>query len=290
VPQFPGPLPPAPAGSIRSFRTLKEGLAFIGRRPGMTLGLPFIVMAPVLLAVLAAFATSGSPVLGTLVQLVISLGWALVGMACLGAATVAAAPGQGEDGPPAGECLAAGFRKLPSYLLTIAVLVLCAFALSLILFIVIRVTAPALPQSAAMSMKDAGPAVVILSIAFGVAYLFVWISLCLTVPACCAEDLGAVDSLRRSWALTRGNRFKIFLVMILSGIVFGLAMFVVSLIVTLAVSGPVDFQRSPGAAAFLVFVQYMLLMILSFVMTPAVYWACRAREDGARLNDYSEVF
>lgn len=62
--------------------------------------------------------------------------------------------------------------------------------------------------------------------------IFLWIALSLFLPAIMMENVGAVEGLRRSWALTKGHRLSLFGVYL----VLGLLAFVVSLSVTVPAS------------------------------------------------------
>lgn len=50
-------------------------------------------------------------------------------------------------------------------------------------------------------------------------WLFLWISLLLYAPAAVMEGVGALESLRRSWTLTRGRRLSLFGALLLLGLV-----------------------------------------------------------------------
>lgn len=106
--------------------------------------------------------------------------------------------------------------------------------------------------------------------------------LAVTLPACVVEKLGAVDSLKRSAELTKGNRLQIFLLYLVVGIVIGVLTFVFAMIL-FSVTGLI-------AGTLLLTVLLIVPMAFSYVMASIIYFDLREIKEGVSLDSLAAVF
>ena len=126
-----------------------------------------------------------------------------------------------------GDALRRGFQKYPSVLganVLIELIVggLVLFPLVLLLVVVVRSGPPFVLSQGTIAVLCGGLIVLAFAAVFAI---YLAIAFNLFAPAIMMEKVGAVQSLRRSWALTRGHRLSIFgaflAISILAGIIAG---------------------------------------------------------------------
>jgi hypothetical protein len=272
---------------MRVFGIIRDAMSFIIARPGVTVGFTALTAVPMALNYLSV-AQSG------LLSFLTQMAFILVYMACLGGA--AAAASHDGDSYSTGDCLRLGFGRLPTYFLLVLLLILCAIGVVIVFGLVTAAASMAAGGVGVRGMSastGAGLAIVVVSLAFSAFCLFLYVSLCLTVPACVMEDLGVMASLRRSMELTRGSRFKIFLTFLLLGLITVPVMIWAGYselnAVTMAAEGGFEFSPSGRYQAISIIV-YLIGNTFTFAIISVIYAFCTAREEGTRLEDYSQVF
>jgi hypothetical protein len=116
----------------------------------------------------------------------------------------------------------------------------------------------------------------------------VWLALSLTTPIIVAEDAGGLDSLSRSWGLTQGYRWKIFVAAIICGIissVIGYAIqipvFIVSFVLYKAGPAPLWFTMLSLLGSLLGSVISAPLMAIALCL---IYYDARVRKEGFDLQ------
>lgn len=102
------------------------------------------------------------------------------------------------------------------------------------------------------------------------------------VPVATVENPGPVDSLKRSWALTQGNKLNIFFAVLVMGLAVGLVTGVIAFIVAIIST----------AAMMQVVIQAISLFIgaVGGVMGAVVYHDLRVKKDGLATDDLVKVF
>ena len=112
--------------------------------------------------------------------------------------------------------------------------------------------------------------------------IIAWTMLFVALPACIGEEAGIIASLKRSFALTKGDRWRI----------LGLGMAIVLAgIIPILIIQQVGFKLA-GPAGFSI-AQYLLQVVFtSFeaVVTTLVYQALRSAKEGTAVETLSEVF
>jgi uncharacterized membrane protein len=106
--------------------------------------------------------------------------------------------------------------------------------------------------------------------------------LAVTLPACVVEKLGAVDSLKRSAELTKGNRLQIFLLYLVVGVIIGALTFLFALIL-FGVTGLI-------VGTLLLSILLILPMAFSYVMASLIYFDLREIKEGVSLDSLAAVF
>ena len=125
-------------------------------------------------------------------------------------------------------------------------------------------------------------------VALGLCLLFVpgIMLMCLwsvTIPACVVEKLGAIASIRRSAALTRGYRWPIFgLILLLGTAVIVIGVIFSGLVIILTGSAPV--------AALMTALLSAIPQALNCVMTAIIYYDLRCIKEGISLENLVDVF
>ncbi len=112
----------------------------------------------------------------------------------------------------------------------------------------------------------------------GIILAILW---CVAVPACAVEDLGAIASLNRSYNLTEGYRWQIFLL--------SLIIFVAYLVLRIAGSFVFGLLGAP-LALILNFLLDACLFALENVITATLYFELREIKEGVKIDTISQVF
>jgi len=115
----------------------------------------------------------------------------------------------------------------------------------------------------------------------GVILMCLW---SLAIPACVVEKLGAIDSMKRSAALTKGYRWTIFGLFLITGIITGVlsALFSVLLL--------------PPMEGSIIVYSVILCLVLAipqtfqYVMTATIYYDLRAEKEGVSIDSLANVF
>lgn len=138
-----------------------------------------------------------------------------------------------------------------------------------------------------------------LVIALYVAFIWVAVKLTYWMQAMAIENLGAMDSLKRSWSLTTGEFWRTFGYFLVIGLAAGLPIFVIYLVTMMPIIMSSTGSREPnGGAIAMAMVGYLLLMAYVFLLTPfmvsvttVMYLDQRARkgEQGA-LPEYAGAY
>lgn len=114
----------------------------------------------------------------------------------------------------------------------------------------------------------------------GIILSCIWV---VTIPACAVEQLGAIDSIKRSTELTKGYRMTIFLCLL----IFGVGMFATSLLLVLLIG------LMPTLIVVWVIVAILLsalLQAVASVMGSIIYYNLRALKEGVTLDSLAQVF
>jgi hypothetical protein len=118
--------------------------------------------------------------------------------------------------------------------------------------------------------------------------IIVWLALSLVYPVIIAEDSGGSDALRRSWELTKGYRWKIFVASVVTGIVslaitYGIQipLLVVSTVVYPKGSAPIWFTILNALGSVLGGVIPAPLLAIA---TCVIYYDARVRKEGFDLQ------
>lgn len=215
-----------------------------------------------------------------LAAFVLPLVTSLLYMACMGAVAVAAS--ETDDGvPSAGECLSRAFSRIPAFLLLVILLFVLAIGVSVPLTLGIAIGA---------KTGSPAPVMVFFSLIFVAFLAWLYVSLCLTVPALVLEDLGAMASLRRSMELTRGFRLKILVIFLIvaAGALPSLGLFSYwEISESISLNG--FFKPTPRY----LFINSALLVVMNtvtFAFLAVIYRTCSGILESSRVEDYSEVF
>lgn len=127
-----------------------------------------------------------------------------------------------------------------------------------------------------------------------------WIGLLATIPAIivgcgwyvavsasATEKLGALDALGRSWALTKGSKWRLFLVQLVFGLIgFGLAFVVMLDLLGNDAATFADLQRT----VVLIHVVMLPMAGLMAVSAPVAYYLLRTGREGLDVEDIASVF
>lgn len=119
-----------------------------------------------------------------------------------------------------------------------------------------------------------------------------------TIPSCSVESLGPLESLGRSYELTKGYRGKIFLLLLVTIIVFFLLAFIFILAVSFFAGvmfgggGYDSFESSPGVAMVGLAVGLLIVVgtTLYDIMVAVVYYDLRAIKEGLSLESLADIF
>jgi hypothetical protein len=259
-------------------------MSFIMRRPGPVAVIAALSVAPI---AISEFFFRGEGGLGSFLANAV---FVIVYMGSMGAMAFAASdPPEGELST--GECLKMSFVKLPTFCLIALIAFLAAMAAAVPLGVAMAVVG--ITSSLASGVSGGGVAgpVIALGIGFFGVFSWIYVTLSLTVQACVMEDLGAMASFRRSAALTKGHRLKLF------GLYFLLYALALVPVVSFAVGEFRDIATTMAAEARLsmgyIVTTNLIVLALNAVLFPLMalaYKASTAIEDSASLDDYSEVF
>ncbi len=103
---------------------------------------------------------------------------------------------------------------------------------------------------------------------------------CVAIPACAVENLGAVASLSRSSALTRGYRLKI--------LALGILIFAAYLVIQIV--SMVLFGLLGVAGSVLYYLFTICLSAFGSVISATLYFELRNLKEGVSMDDLSHVF
>lgn len=121
----------------------------------------------------------------------------------------------------------------------------------------------------------------ILLIAPGLILMCAW---AVVTPACVVERLGPLKSLRRSDALTKGYRWKIFGLIMLVGIVSGVIGFVAAFATGLI------FPWSKMIVTLVSSLVTLLPQTFGCLMNPVIYYSLRSTKEGVAIDSLVNVF
>ncbi|MDL2210413.1 hypothetical protein LJC26_06380 [Desulfovibrio sp. OttesenSCG-928-O18] len=115
----------------------------------------------------------------------------------------------------------------------------------------------------------------------GVMLMCIW---AVTIPVCAVEKKGAIDSMKRSAELTKGYRWTIFGLFLITGIITGVLSTLLSVLLLPILSG-----------SLLVFtiIQSIIVAIpqtFQYVMTATIYYDLRAEKEGVSIDSLANVF
>lgn len=115
----------------------------------------------------------------------------------------------------------------------------------------------------------------------GVILMCLW---SVTIPACVVEKLGAVDSMKRSAALTKGYRWTIFGLFLITGIVTGALSTLLSILLLPLLGGSI--------IVYSVILSLVLAIPQTFqyVMAATIYYDLRAEKEGVSIDSLASVF
>jgi hypothetical protein len=166
-------------------------------------------------------------------------------------------------------------------------------ALGLVLGLVMVVAAAPILVFYLLSPDDftsgATPCVFLLvQLACGIAVMYLTCGLYVAVPACVVERPGIVASLRRSWHLTNGSKWRIFLLSLLLGVMSAIVLMTASAIVATAGNRSVF-----DGVADHTYVETSLNVVfgsLSAVVAAVAYHELRQSVDGVDADELAAVF
>jgi hypothetical protein len=138
-------------------------------------------------------------------------------------------------------------------------------------------------------VEPSGPSAALLGIlvlAFFVVAMIITLGMYVAVPAAAVEGLGPLDAIRRSWGLTRGNRLKILLMLVLFVVLAALLFGMIGLVGgILAVSAGV-----PEVLMVFVALATALGPLFSAINQGVVYRDLRVLHDGVPEREVLAVF
>ncbi|MDF7775662.1 hypothetical protein P1X14_10425 [Sphingomonas sp. AOB5] len=235
----------------------------------------------------AVFQAAISPLfwLPMLVIFVVSM----VATAILQAAlTRAAVTSLSDNEPDFGQCLALGLSLIPQlvgiFLINwIAILVIWLGLLVPYGFLLDQLYG----WEVAQAMMAFGDWKVILPIPFLLLPgLFLWLCWCVVVPAFVQERIGVIEAFRRSWALTRHVRFRIFLVLLALGLVIWLLSFPVNI----AAAATLAIGASPLMVALISGAFSALTGMVTVVMLASIYVELREVKENIAPETLETIF
>jgi hypothetical protein len=265
---------------LKVFESIRETLAFIKARPGPVLGFTLISAIPMILS--QAAVSNGRPGLVFMFNLTFSIAY----MVCMGAVAAATPDSDGNE-LDALQCLGMSFRRTPTYLLLMLIIFLCAIGLAIPLAILV-------PLASAAGSAASGVIGIVFLLGFAIALFFIYVSCSLTVPSMVLEELGAMQAVRRSLALTKGNRLKIFAVFLMIGVIATVFMTALAMSemnsarnMTGSFLNPADLSAGYLAA---VCANYFVFTAFLNSYLGIAYRTCTSIADSTRVNDFSEAF
>ena len=180
------------------------------------------------------------------------------------------------EGVSLGRCFSVGVARLLP-VIAVAILSFILYALPMIpagvAAVVASATGPSLDKLGAAGFLAL----------LGVFPMFViWLGLIAAVPAVVVERTGVLGALRRSWDLTRGYKWRIFLV----AFVIGLVMLLVGCMFQLPTRGQPDHPLAP----ILDIVKDVLLAPLQAVLPAVIYHDLRVNKEGIASEELAAVF
>lgn len=180
----------------------------------------------------------------------------------LAISTLALRPGQS-----VGEAIGRGFRRFPSLLGAILLLMLAGMALFFIAAIIMVMLVPGAASSASAGVANpalaAATGLVILLLL--PVLLYFGARLAPMTPLAAAEDTGPIGVLSRSWTLTRGHALKLVAFLIVIGLTAGVISFAVQAIAGLAAMAATGSIQPGTTGAFVV--QLVLAAVNTVVAT-----------------------
>jgi hypothetical protein len=142
--------------------------------------------------------------------------------------------------------------------------------LSLLMILVPLVPLVLLVIGAIAILAATGPAgvLIVLPLGLGVMAVIVWLSIKLLVApaAITIEELGVLDSLRRSWSLTTASWWRIFGIVLVAALIIGVIGQVVQIPISLAIGG-ISSTVTPQAGIEQLGKQDLLLTVISMVVS-----------------------
>ncbi|NML05403.1 hypothetical protein [Sphingomonas sp. G-3-2-10] len=213
----------------------------------------------------------------------------LVTSAILQASLTRAAVVQLSDGEPDfGQCLATGLSLIPQL---VAIFLIAGITLTALLLVTVLPYGLAMGYLAGQQMMpaaiDARPWLLLLPIPIlMLPFLFMMISWSVAVPAFVQERIGVIDGFRRSWALTRGVRFRIFLVMLAMWV----AIWLLGIPVGLIAGVTAGIGTSPMIAALIDGAYSALTSMLNVVMVASIYVELRNAKENVAPETLETIF
>ncbi len=112
--------------------------------------------------------------------------------------------------------------------------------------------------------------------------------LAVTIPACVVERKGPIESLKRSFELTKGHRLQIFVLYLIVGVITGIvtAIFVLLFGIFAAIFGTAGIV----IAALLLAIILAVPQAFNSVMTTVIYSDLRQAKEGVALDSLANVF
>lgn len=240
------------------------GLTAVSGDPGADPAQPFATDLPLptfeFILLISAVATLAAVVVAVLDGAMVARARAGTGgdasgdEAAAGATWDAAPYAPPEDASSFSAALRVALARLPSLIgaaliVSLITFVLLTVPLALLFDGVVAIAAAGdpsmVPESAVVNLAAGGLGTLV----GGLVALFLYLAFFVYLPAVVVEDEGAVGALRRSWALTKGHRLRILLVVIVVALIAGVVGFAVSapFLPFLLGSGPSALQVVPGA-------------------------------------------
>ncbi|MDR1545462.1 MAG: hypothetical protein LBU12_01835 [Deltaproteobacteria bacterium] len=203
-------------------------------------------------------------------------------LVCMAAAVALAVFGSLQDEEVSfGQCLGLGLSKLPNLLGQMALGGLCIGAILILCMIVLS----------ALGFNGRGIESMGLSIfiiIFLMIFLMFWfiVSIFTSVPACALEGIGPLDSLTRSYNLTKNNRLKIFFAI--------LAPLILKVVFTIFLQAGVLLIEGGFAIFWAKFIVYIIFDIwptaFTLTLSSVVYYNLRSVKEGFSIAEMSSVF
>ena len=109
--------------------------------------------------------------------------------------------------------------------------------------------------------------------------------LAVTAQACVVEQLGAIESMNRSAALTKGYRWHIFGLYVVVGLIFFVITFILTFVFNLIVPGDASMVSTVLEA-----IGNVIAVAFDAVMCGIIYYDLRAVKEGVTLDSLADIF